>query len=731
MGAAWRGVRIAALTGLVLAAVVAVRLADPAFVAAVRDLTFDFYQRARPAMRPEAPIRVVDIDDASLATVGQWPWPRARLAELTAALAEMGAAVIAYDIVFAEPDRISPQRLPDLIGGDDPALRSRLAAALVGTPDSDARFAAALAEAPSVLGFAVTGQGGAVPPRKAGFAHAGADPAGIVPSFAGASVPIASLAEAARGIGGVSLAARDSTGVVRRVPLVFSDGESLYPSLVLEALRVGLGASAVKIRATGARGEVATGRPALTALQVADLTVPLTAEGALWLRVAPDSRDLYIAAVDILAPERRAALRQRVEGHVVFIGTSAAGLQDLRGTALGDVVPGVSLHAQAAGQILAQDFLMRPDWADGLEVVGGVAAGLIFTLPLLVVGAGASLAIGLGAAALTVGAAWWAFLAHGLMVDPIFPLAAGLAAYLTATLALYITTDREKRFVRAAFGQYLAPDLVAELERRPGALRLGGETREITILFMDVRGFTSLSETLAPEAIVGFLNTLLTPLSDAIQAERGTIDKYIGDSVMAFWNAPLPVADHPAAACRAALAMRAALADLQASGAFRPLGLDGIAIGIGLNTGPACVGNMGSLRRFNYSAIGDAVNSAARIESACKDAGVDILIAEATAQAAPDFATLPVGATALKGKSRALALRALIGGPELAADPGFARLADHHAAVLAALAAGNAEGATAALAAARDEGIAAFEGLAAVLAARIAALTAPREAAAD
>lgn len=721
-----RGLRITALTGLVLATAVAIRLFDPAFIVAVRELAFDVYQRARPAEHANAPVRVVDIDEASLAALGQWPWPRTRLAGLMQALTDLGAAVVAFDIVFAEADRASPTRLPDLMGGDDPALRSRLEQAVAGLPDNDARFAEALAAGPSVLGFAVTGGAtSAKPPRKAGFAYAGADPAGIIPAFAGTAVPLPPLAEAAAGIGGLSLSAKDSAGVVRRIPLLFSDGAALYPALVTEALRLGFGASAVKVRATGGSGETASGRPALTSLQVGGQVVPVTAEGDLWLRYARDRADLYISATDILDPVKRATVKDRIEGHVVFIGTSAAGLQDLRGTPLGEVMPGVAIHAQAAAQILSGDYLMRPDWGDGLEIIGAVAAGLVFAGPLVFVGATASLTIGLLAALATVGASWWAFVAHGLLVDPVFPLVSGLAAYLTATLALYVTTDREKRFVRTAFSQYLAPDLLAELEKSPAALKLGGETRDMSFLFMDVRGFTTLSETLTPEEIVAFLNILLTPLSDAIQHERGTIDKYIGDSIMAFWNAPLPVSDHAAAACRAALAMRQALAALEADGAFRHLGFAHIGIGIGVNTGLACVGNMGSRRRFNYSVIGDAVNVAARIESASKEAGADILVSEETALAAPDFAYLPVGEMALKGKSRALPLMALIGPAELKRDAAFTALEHHHAGAVAAIAAGDAETAMAELAAARSLDIAGFAGRATALEKAAAALANP------
>jgi adenylate cyclase len=724
-----RGMMIAGLAGLVVAAAIGVRLLDLPFASAVRELTFDSFQRLAPPSRLDQPVRVVDIDEASLATYGQWPWPRNRLAALMDRLTDLGAASVAFDIVFAEADRASPARLGDLIGdlGGDLAAdkKQKVAEAVAQLPDTDQLFADALARGPSVIGFAITGAAGtARPATHLGVAYAGQDPVTILPKFPGAAKPLAVLEKAAQGIGGISLSSRDSTGIVRRVPLVFSDGEKIYPSLVTEALRIGFGASSLKIRSTGASGEAATGRAALTSLQIGRQVVPTTSEGELWMRFAPDRRDLYLSVRDLLDPAQTDRVKPLVEGHVVFVGTSAAGLQDLRGTALGDVVPGVSIHAQAAAQILQGDFLARPDWADGLEIVASVGAGLLFAGPLLVFGALASLAIGVLATFGTVGFSWWLFTTHGLLVDPLYPLIAGLAAYLTATLALYVTTDRDKRFVRQAFGQYLAPGLLAELERRPDAMKLGGETRDATILFMDVRGFTSLSERLKPDQIVHFLNTLLTPLSDAIQMEAGTIDKYIGDSIMAFWNAPLPVADHPAAACRAALAMRAALARLEADAAFADLhavGVNEVRIGIGLNTGDACLGNMGSARRFNYSAIGDAVNIAARIESASKAAGVDILVSEATAAAAPDFAYLPVGEMELKGKSRPLRLMALLGDGGLKAASDFPRLIDLHDRIMAALDAGETEAARALLDEAEALGIAAFAARARHLRAELAA----------
>jgi adenylate cyclase len=294
--------------------------------------------------------------------------------------------------------------------------------------------------------------------------------------------------------------------------------------------------------------------------------------------------------------------------------------------------------------------------------------------------------------AAAVGASWSAFSQASLLFDPVYPSIGALAVHLSVTGMLFISTDRARRFVRKAFGQYLAPQLLAELEKAPGRMVLGGELRPLTIMFMDVRDFTPISEAISATELVHFLNTLLSPLSDAIQAEGGTIDKYIGDSIMAFWNAPLDVEDHAAKACTAALAMRRILAQMNASDAF---GFSGIGrqdlvvkIGIGLNTGEACVGNMGSLRRFNYSAVGDAVNISARIESASKSFGTDILVSEDTATAAPGFALLEVDEVLLKGKAKPVKLFALYGDAATASSPAFTALQADHGSMMTALRAG-------------------------------------------
>lgn len=696
---------VAAVGCLVLAVVTALRAYDPPFVSEIRLIGLDSYQRFWPRPHDDFPVRIVDIDERSLAVHGQWPWRRDTLADLTRALAELGAAAIAYDVIFAEPDRLSPHRyVPDLKLGSDAALEGfadRL-------PDTDQLFAEAIAEAPVVLGFAILPNAdGGRPAAKAGFAHAGSDPAASLPAFPSVLASLPVLEEAATGSGGLSLSSRDTVGIVRRVPMVFTDGQALFPSLVMEALRVAQGAGSYIIRSADASGELGTGAAAVTDIKVGAVPFPTTAQGELWVYFNEDRPDRYVSAADVLDPATRAGLAAQIEGQIVFVGTSSVGLFDIRATPLGDLVPGVSVHAQAAEQILAGTFLSRPDWADGAEIIVTVLLGIAVIALTLAFGAIWAAAIGGGIALVLYAGAIHLFRTQGLLLDPVYPTAVNLfAVYAAATALLYVLTEREKRFVRAAFGQYLAPEMVKRLETAPDALRLGGEMRDMTIMFMDVRGFTPISEQLTPTDLVAFLNALLSPLSEEIQARSGTIDKYIGDSIMAFWNAPMDVGDHAAKACGAALEMVRIVDRLNAADAFhfrqRGLPTQSVRIGVGLNTGEACVGNMGSDRRFNYSVIGDAVNIAARIESSCKAVGADCVVSEDTARAAPGFAFLEAGAIPLKGKSVPIRLFALVGDPDYATSAEFQALAEAHAALVAAIDDGDRETALARLAACRE-----------------------------
>ncbi|WP_417678389.1 CHASE2 domain-containing protein [Roseibium sp.] len=681
-------VAVAAVLGLIAAT--GLRAVNPDFLTAVRELTFDYYQRLTPRPYAAAPVRVADIDEASIEKYGQWPWPRTRLAELVTTLTDMGAAVIAFDIVFSEPDRTSPTRISESLTLDDGQDPAALKALLDRLPDNDEKFAEALARSPSVLGFAARRDAaGRSPASKSGFAFGGTDPVKILPAFPSALPSLEILENEASGVGGISLSAKDQSGVVRRAPLLFSDGKQLYPALGVEALRVAQRAKGFLVRTTGASGQTDTGNAAITDVKIGAFSVPTAADGEMWVYFDHERPERYVSVRDILDPEKRAEVAPLVEGQIVFVGTSAAGLRDIRATPLGELVPGVMIHAQAIEQIINGNYLTRPDWADGAETLATFVVGIVVILALPVIGAIGTGFLGAGAAATMIGGSYYLFLKEGLLIDPIYPSFAIFMIFAVTTALLYFLTEREKRFVRQAFSQYLSPDLVTQLEKSPEQLVLGGEMRPMTILFMDIRGFTPISEQLTPTELVSFLNTLLSPLSDDIQAERGTIDKYIGDSIMAFWNAPLMIEAHASHACRAALEMLATVDRLNEADAFgfkaRNLKTQTVRIGIGLNSGEACVGNMGSDKRFNYSVIGDAVNVASRIESSCKAVGAELLVSDETRNQAPEFAYLEAGEIPLKGKSEAVRLFALVGSEKLRTSEGFRKLSRSHADLIEAL----------------------------------------------
>lgn len=663
-----------AFVGLVIVVLLTtLRVGDPFPVQVAREIGFDFFQRLHPRPDPDLPVRVVDIDEASLRELGQWPWPRDRLATIADRLGELGAAAVGFDILFPEPDRMSPQRLAALLPGVD-------AAAL---PDHDATFATALGRTPSILGFSRTPD---APPlagaAKGGFAISGPDPTASIPYLTGVAAPLPTLREAAPGLAALSLNTELSTSAVRRLPMVWTNGSTLFPTLSLEALRIAFGLSGVVVFGdTAEEGYV-------EAVRVGDITIPTTSTGDLWLYYSRPDPTLSVSAKNLLGPQYR-SLRDRLEGHIVLIGTSASGLLDLHNTTLGDNVPGVTIHAQAIEQILSGAFLTRPDWVQGLEWFEFLVLGALLVLVVLALGPVAGLAAGFASLVASVGLSWWLFVDQGIMLDPSFPLIGLTLTYLGLVFLRFLTTDVQKKQIRRAFGYYVAPSLLAEIEKNGDRLKLGGEMRQVTVMFSDMRGFTSLSEMLAPKQILAILNTLFGALGAEIVGKYGTIDKFIGDAIMAFWNAPVDVPGHEERALEAALGMRRRLAELNDRDAFglRAAGapVDRLGIGIGLSTGEALVGNMGLDTRFDYSALGDTVNVASRVEGCCKEVGYDIVIADPLRRAAPDFAMLEAGAVALKGKAGRVPIHILVGDKAMAETGTFRLLRASHAEALAAL----------------------------------------------
>jgi adenylate cyclase len=700
------------MAGLVPVLLIALaKLAAPFFFAQTSGLVFDSYQRLSPRPYRDAGVRVIDIDEESIRRLGQWPWPRSDLAELTSAVTGAGAAAIAFDIVFSEADRTSPQKLAERAArqGATPAQL----AVLRSLPDPDARFAEALGAAPTVLGFFLTHDppGAAVEP-KAGFAVSGSDPGASLTAYSGAIQPLAPFRQASKGLGFISLKP-DADGIVRRAPLLAKANGVLVPSLSAEALRVAQGAGGIVVRSSDASGEVNAGAPEAVGLKIGEAEVPLTDRGELWMHYTPPAAERIVPAWKVLQGRFPPAEMERLfSGRIVLVGAGAIGLRDLVATPVQDRELGVVVHAQAIEQMVLQDFLYRPDWAAGLEMTAVLGAGLLLALLLPSRGAftGALLAGGLVAAA--AGGSWYAFRAQNLLVDPSAPIMALIACYVVITLLTYLREERMRRYIHGAFDRYLSPELVRRISADPSRLELGGEVREMTVLFCDIRGFSRISERMAPQDIIRFLIAFLTPMTDILLARRATIDKYIGDAILAFWNAPLDDPRQHENAARAALEMIDRLQNLNAA---MPTQEDAswpgnVEIGIGVNAGPCCVGNMGSAQRLSYSLIGDTVNLASRIEGLTQAYGVKILLGEEPASRLPLFATVEVDRVRVVGRDTPETIHALLGDEDLARSAGFATFAGRHASMLAAYRARNWEEAEQALV--QNEEAAAQHGLA-------------------
>ncbi len=670
----------------VIAGLLALRGYDPPILNALRGAGFDTLQRLWP--RDDSipqPVRIVDIDEASLRELGQWPWPRTQLAKLVDELTELGAATIAFDVIFPEPDRLSPRRVLE-----SSAAAAELAAAapsldLAKLPDNDQVFAAAIAGRPVVTAFASSaGSNGEKAPVKAGFAQTGADATNAPPRLGPITANIPVIDAAAAGIGSINVDLAREQGVARQIPMLWSDGSRLYPSLVAEALRVAQGLDTLLVNASPDTDN------AIESLVVGDLPLPLSEQGMFYIYYRPDAPKHYVSAARVIGGKERDALRPLIEGHLVFIGTSAVGLLDIRTTALGESVPGVSIHAQAAEQVLSGTFLTRPEWAAGGEFLLVLVAGAAITVLGGIARPWLTMASGMALAVATLGVTVVAFRRHGILFDASFPLLA-LAAVLLSSIAFRLfVSDREGRKLRGVFGHYVSPSILAEIEANPKALKLGGEIRDVTVMFVDIENFTPLSEKLEPEALVRVINALLDTCSKAILAERGTIDKYIGDAVMAFWNAPVAIADHQYHAARAALGIRHAVAALnqqpELAALLKAHGAYPLAVRVGLASGPACVGNMGSAERFDYSVLGETVNTAARAEGICKRIGHDIAIAGEFSERTATLASLFAGEVPMKGKAKAQPIHALIGSDHLALSDEFRNLSKIHAGIAEALA---------------------------------------------
>jgi adenylate cyclase len=667
-------------------------------------LLFDSYQRATPRTYEDAPVRIVDIDDESVRRLGQWPWPRTDIAKLTQRLTDAGAAVIAYDIVFSEPDRTSPARIAERMQHDGEG--GATVAALKALPDHDARLATTFGQSPVVTGYFLLRESGSetVEP-KVGMAVSGSLPQDGIAQYGSAIQSLPPLRDAAAGSGFISLDG-DSDGIVRKAPLLGLQNGQLLPSLALDSLRLAEGAGSIMVKTSDGSAENSSVKGRVVSVKIGQFEVPTTHTGALWLHYTAPHPDRVVPAWKVLSGALNdAQLKQTFAGQIVFVGAGAIGLRDLISTPLQDRDLGVMVHAQAAEQIILGRFLTRPDWALGLERVLLLVLGTIVAVALPRLGAVLGAMLGMALIAAMVWGSWYAFSARHFLLDPTYPVLGLAAAYVIETSLVFYREERRRAYIHNAFDRYLSPELVKRIADDPGRLELGGEEREMTVLFCDIRGFSRISESLGPKDIIRFLIGFLTPMCDILLARKATIDKFIGDAILAFWNAPLNDPDQHENAARGALAMVARLEELNRdmpdhSGEPWP-GV--VKIGIGLNTGLCCVGNMGSAQRLSYSLIGDTVNLASRIEGLTKFYGVSIAIGSTLQAHLPSFATIELDRVRVVGREAPETVFALLGDEALATRPEFAACAAQHSAMLTAYRAREWSIATAALDAIKDE----------------------------
>ncbi|MBV9462186.1 MAG: adenylate/guanylate cyclase domain-containing protein [Bradyrhizobium sp.] len=682
-----------ALCLLMLIAFVALRALDPLPIRELRLYTFDKFQLFDPRVKKIKPVTIVDIDEASLAKLGQWPWPRTTIADMIINLSNLGAVVIAFDVVFSEPDRLNPDVAARTMRYLDDATRARLRE----LPSNDQVLADAIKRSRVVLGEtgvpevvrSETDESLPLTP----FATIGReiDPVQFLFENAGLlrNVPVIEKAAAGRGLITI-VPERD--GMIRRVPMVLRAQGNMMPSLSLEMLRVVTGASTILLKSDEA---------GITGIKLGRLEVPTDSTGRLWVHFARSDPSMYVSAADVL--DNKVPV-DKIKGKLVLVGTSAGMLNDIKTTPVSPVMPGVEIHAQVLESALTGGFVQQPNYGITLELIAALIAGLFVIAfapnlgPARLVALGALFATGL------IGTSWYFYQYDRQLIDFTYPLLSTTAIYLTLIFSSFVSEQRQRKQIRGAFAQYMSPALVEQLAQSPEKLVLGGEEREMTVLFSDVRGFTSISEVYKhdPQGLTSLMNRFLTPLTNAILARKGYIDKYMGDAIMAFWNAPLDDKQHQLNACNAAIDMLEKIDELNkvreveaADGgqAFIPIN-----VGVGLNTGVCTVGNMGSDVKFNYSVLGDSVNLASRLEGQTKEYGFPIIVGSKTALAVKDeFAILELDFIMVKGKKEPEVIYAIAGREDVAQSERFQRLRNLTIEMLACYRSRDWEGALAAI----------------------------------
>jgi len=582
---------------LTLAAVILLRFFDPSFVESVRLRYFDELITNQPKV--EVPVHTVNIDEATLESLGQWPFPRGDYAKIIDELYKRNAGLVVFNVLMPEFDRF----------GQDKELAAYLKGHNVILP---------------ILGH-TKDRNATQPPYTQ---VVGQDPQGKVVEYPGIISSVAIISSMAKGYGVVNTFP-EIDGVVRRMPLVIASKEKLHPALALETLRVA---------ATDPKVQIKIGDIGIEALRVPKIgKIPTDPLGRIWIDWSATPKEHSFTK-----------LPDNFDGEIVIVGLSAAGLANPVATAKGEVWPHF-LQGTVFGTLATQSYIQRPDWADAGELAAIAVFGIliIFLSRWVYVGIGFYLIL----AGSFVATSLYGYSNYRWLIDATLPTLSILLVALHAYTVKFVSEFLQKQQIRKQFQSYLSPDLVAKLIKDPSLLKLGGEEKELSIMFTDVRGFTSISEHYGKDVqgLTKIMNRYMTAMTKKILENNGTLDKYIGDAQMAFWNAPLDETVHAKESVKAALEM---LGDLERfNNEIKAEGVPAFGMGIGINTGVVVVGNMGSEQRFDYTCLGDAVNLASRLEGQSKNYGVLIVIGPITAERLGGmFYTMPLDCIAVKGK---------------------------------------------------------------------------------
>jgi len=591
----------------------------------------DLYLSYNDKHKADDTILIIDIDEKSLSSLGQWPWSRDKVAQLLTNLANANIGIVGLDVVFAEKDNSSPKK-----------VLKKLGMVHKDAKDYDEIFAFALANTPTVTGylfdFEKKIEKGITPNIPVIIVEKNKSSVEFLPKAKGLISNIFILQDSSYSSGFFNTIP-DNDGIVRSIPLVVKYENTIYPSLSLEMIRLILGSKKIVVNYSDI---------GISSVDIGELVIPTDRFGRIKVNYVGKAKSYkYISAVDIYNNEFKI---EDVAGKIALLGTSAGGLLDLRATPLESVFPGVEIHANALDNIINQNFIYNPNWVEAIDIIIIISVLLLIVLLFTFLGAIKTALFFIFAVSGFIYTAYIVFIEQGIVLNIVYPFLSSILLYMILTSLHYMFETKQKELIKNKLSKKVSKAVAESLIKQGEKDILEAKEKEISVFFSDIRGFTSISEKLAnPKKLIDFLNLYMTPMTEIIITNKGTVDKFIGDAIMAYWNAPLDIKDHADKAVKTAIAQIKELEKLNIS--LREKKLPSIDIGIGINSGLAVVGEMGSKGRSDYTIIGDNVNLGSRLEGLCKTYGAKIIISEYTKEKLKDrYSIRKLDKVRVKGK---------------------------------------------------------------------------------